>query len=156
MNLFADFETRIKAILADKVIPEDKRQAADLSRIVVEPPRDASHGDLATNAAMVLSKAMGMNPRALAEEALHRAREESTTAWRTPWPLDAWPDVPTKFVLCKDDHLFPPDFLRRLAAERLGITSKEPKIRFTPRFPKVSCCKVASFSLNFTWMTISL
>ena len=67
MNLFADFETRIKAILTDKVIPEEKREAADLSRIVVEPPRDAAHGDLATNAAMVLSKAMGMNPRALAE-----------------------------------------------------------------------------------------
>jgi arginyl-tRNA synthetase len=67
MNLFADFETRIKTILSDKVIPEDKRAGADLSRIVVEPPRDAAHGDLATNAAMVLSKAMGMNPRALAE-----------------------------------------------------------------------------------------
>lgn len=64
-------------------------------------------------------------PRALAEEALSRARKESMTAWRTPWPLDAWPDVPTKFVLCKDDHLFPPDFLRRLAAERLGITPDE-------------------------------
>jgi arginyl-tRNA synthetase len=68
MNLFADFETRIKAILTEKVIPEDKREVADLARLVVEPPRDASHGDLATNAAMVLSKAMGMNPRALAEQ----------------------------------------------------------------------------------------
>jgi arginyl-tRNA synthetase len=67
MNLFADFETRIKAILVEKVIPEDKRATTDLSRIVVEPPRDPAHGDLATNAAMVLSKAMGMNPRALAE-----------------------------------------------------------------------------------------
>lgn len=67
MNLFADFETRIKAILLESVIPEDKREGADLGRVVVEPPRDAAHGDLATNAAMVLSKAMGMNPRALAE-----------------------------------------------------------------------------------------
>jgi arginyl-tRNA synthetase len=39
----------------------------DLSRIVVEPPRDATHGDLATNAAMALAKPAGMNPRALAE-----------------------------------------------------------------------------------------
>jgi arginyl-tRNA synthetase len=67
MNLFADFELRIKAILSDKVLPEEKREGADLSRIVVEPPRDPAHGDLATNAAMVLSKAMGMNPRALAD-----------------------------------------------------------------------------------------
>jgi len=64
-------------------------------------------------------------PRALAEEALRRARKESTTAWRTPWPLDAWPDVPTKFVLCKDDHFFPAAFLRRLAAERLGVIADE-------------------------------
>ncbi|HEX7802324.1 MAG TPA: alpha/beta hydrolase [Pseudoxanthomonas sp.] len=64
-------------------------------------------------------------PRALAEEALRRARPESPIAWRTPWPLDAWPDVPTKFVLCKDDHLFPVDFLRRIASERLGITPDE-------------------------------
>lgn len=67
MNLFADFETRIKTIVRDRVIPEDKREGADFSRIVVEPPRDSAHGDLATNAAMVLSKTMGMNPRALAE-----------------------------------------------------------------------------------------
>lgn len=64
-------------------------------------------------------------PPALAKEALARAREESSTAWRTPWPLDAWPDVPTKFVLARDDYLFPPSFLRRIAAERLGITPDE-------------------------------
>jgi arginyl-tRNA synthetase len=67
MNLFAEFESRIKSILLDKVIPEDKREGADLSRVVVEPPRDPAHGDLATNAAMVLSKHMGMPPRQLAE-----------------------------------------------------------------------------------------
>jgi pimeloyl-ACP methyl ester carboxylesterase len=64
-------------------------------------------------------------PHALAEEALRRARRESTTAWRTPWPLDAWPDVPTKFVLCRGDHFFPAAFLRRLAAERLGVIADE-------------------------------
>jgi pimeloyl-ACP methyl ester carboxylesterase len=64
-------------------------------------------------------------PHALAEEALRRARRESTSAWRTPWPLDAWPDVPTKFVLCRDDHFFPAAFLRRLAAERLGVIADE-------------------------------
>jgi pimeloyl-ACP methyl ester carboxylesterase len=64
-------------------------------------------------------------PHALAEEALRRARRESTTAWRTPWPLDVWPDVPTKFVLCRDDHFFPAAFLRRLAAERLGVIADE-------------------------------
>ena len=42
-----------------------------------------------------------------------------------PWPLDAWPDVPTKFVLCTEDRFFPPDFYRRLVAERLGIEPVE-------------------------------
>jgi arginyl-tRNA synthetase len=80
MNLFAEFETRIKAILTEKVIPEDKRDGADLSRIVVEPPRDSAHGDLATNAAMVLSKHMGMAPRALAEEILKHLSADSDIA----------------------------------------------------------------------------
>lgn len=61
-------------------------------------------------------------PRALAEEALRRGRSQSSTPGKSPWPLEAWPDVPTKFLLCKDDRFFPADFLRRVAAERLGIT----------------------------------
>ncbi|MEI8277074.1 MAG: hypothetical protein WCG00_13875, partial [Hyphomicrobiales bacterium] len=42
--------------------------AADLSRIVVEPPRDPTHGDMATNAAMVLAKDAGFKPRDLADK----------------------------------------------------------------------------------------
>ena len=67
MNVFADFATRLRAILvalaAEGAIP----RLPDLSRVVVEPPRDPSHGDLATNAAMVLSKDLGVKPRDLAE-----------------------------------------------------------------------------------------
>lgn len=64
-------------------------------------------------------------PRALAEEAMRRERGESSTAWVSPWPLPAWPNVPTKFVLCKDDRIFPADFFRRLVPERLGVTPDE-------------------------------
>src|SRR5262249_33591431 len=46
----------------------------DLSRIAVEPPRDASHGDLSTNAAMVLAKSAGKNPRELAQQLAERLR----------------------------------------------------------------------------------
>lgn len=80
MNLFAEFESRIKAILSDKVIPADKREDADLSRVVVEPPRDPAHGDLATNAAMVLSKQMGMAPRALADEIIKYLQTDTDIA----------------------------------------------------------------------------
>lgn len=65
-------------------------------------------------------------PRALAEEALSKERAHpSEASMRSPWPLDAWPDVPTKFVLCTEDRFFPPDFVRRLVAERLDITPDE-------------------------------
>ncbi len=65
-------------------------------------------------------------PRPLAEEALRRgARGESSTVWKTPWPLETWPDVPTRFILCRDDHFFPAAFLRRIAQERLGLDPDE-------------------------------
>ncbi len=61
-------------------------------------------------------------PRALAEEAMSKERYQSATPGLSPWPLPAWPAVPTRFVLCEEDRFFPPAFMRRLAAERLGIT----------------------------------
>ncbi|THV25389.1 arginine--tRNA ligase [Peteryoungia ipomoeae] len=80
MNLFADFETRIKAALDDIDAISEKRDALDFSRIVVEPPRDPSHGDAATNAAMVLAKGMGMNPRALADVIGDRLKQDPDIA----------------------------------------------------------------------------
>jgi len=65
-------------------------------------------------------------PPELASEALRRERAHpSARAMREPWPLEAWPDVPTRFLLCRDDRFFPPGFLRRVARERLGITPDE-------------------------------
>jgi len=67
MNLFADFEIRIKKALETLDIIKEKRSEVDFGRVTVEPPRDQSHGDVATNAAMVLAKPLGTNPRALAD-----------------------------------------------------------------------------------------
>jgi pimeloyl-ACP methyl ester carboxylesterase len=65
-------------------------------------------------------------PPALATEALRRGgRGESSVVYDTPWPLDAWPDVPTKVIVCKDDRFFPAAFLRRVAYERLGAVPDE-------------------------------
>jgi pimeloyl-ACP methyl ester carboxylesterase len=52
-------------------------------------------------------------------------KEQAGGFWDTPWPLAAWPDVPTRVVLCRDDRFFPPDFQRRVAQDRLGITPDE-------------------------------
>jgi arginyl-tRNA synthetase len=54
--------------------------AADLSRIVVEPPRDPTHGDMATNAAMVLAKDAGKNPRELADKIAEALRADDLVA----------------------------------------------------------------------------
>ena len=65
-------------------------------------------------------------PRSLAEQAMSKARDtESEVAYNTPWPLRSWPDVATRFVLCTEDRVFPPDFMRRVVSERLGITADE-------------------------------
>ncbi|MCO5129644.1 MAG: arginine--tRNA ligase [Xanthobacteraceae bacterium] len=63
-NLLARVQGVCRALAADGVLPAD----IDLSRVVVEPPRDASHGDMATNAAMVLAKEAKAKPRDLAEK----------------------------------------------------------------------------------------
>ncbi|MET0599350.1 MAG: arginine--tRNA ligase [Mesorhizobium sp.] len=67
MNIFADFNERIRKAVEGLDLKSKDGAPVDLSRISVEPPRDAAHGDLATNAAMVLAKSVGENPRSLAE-----------------------------------------------------------------------------------------
>ncbi|MBP8231297.1 arginine--tRNA ligase [Rhizorhabdus sp.] len=66
-TLYASFADRIGAILDDLQASGDLPAGLDRRNVTVEPPRDPSHGDLATNAAMVLAKPAGKNPRALAE-----------------------------------------------------------------------------------------
>jgi arginyl-tRNA synthetase len=71
-HLFAAMLARVRAATAPLVAN------ADLSRIVVEPPRDATHGDMATNAAMALAKDAGKKPRDLAEAIAAKLRAEPT------------------------------------------------------------------------------
>ena len=67
-DLFADFRARVLAALdRSGVLDDADRDGLPLSAVTVEPPRDESHGDLATNAAMVLAKPLKTNPRAIAE-----------------------------------------------------------------------------------------
>ncbi|NLH83415.1 MAG: arginine--tRNA ligase, partial [Phyllobacteriaceae bacterium] len=62
MDIFADFGARVRATIERLGWTAADGSALDLTRVVVEPPRDAAHGDLAVNAAMVLAKPMGKNP----------------------------------------------------------------------------------------------
>ncbi len=79
MNIFEDFQARVGALLAAIVASGRLPEGLDLHRFVVEPPREAAHGDLSTNAAMVYAleaKAAGANPRALAVELAAALAEE--------------------------------------------------------------------------------
>lgn len=86
----------------------------------VERPEGISREDAETMATF-----MHDVPPQLAAEALKRVREQSETPGREPWPLEAWPDVPTRFLLCRDDRFFPADWMRRVVRERLGINPDE-------------------------------
>ena len=67
MNIFQKYKDSITDVLMQLSDAGELPKDMDFSRVTVEPPRDASHGDMSTNAAMVLSKAAGKNPRQLGE-----------------------------------------------------------------------------------------
>src|SRR5438128_7962625 len=65
-NFFGDFRRLVLTALGDMAAEGKLPPALDLGRVTVEPPRDPAHGDLATNAAMVLARALKEEPMALA------------------------------------------------------------------------------------------
>src|SRR5579872_2058400 len=74
-HLFAQVLARVHAVCAAEL-----GSGADLSRVVVEPPKDSTHGDMATNAAMVLAKEAKAKPRDLAERIAGRLRADDIVA----------------------------------------------------------------------------
>ena len=64
-------------------------------------------------------------PRELAGEALRRGRRQADAIGDEAWPLEGWPDVPVRFLLCRDDRLFPAAWLRGVVQDRLGIVPDE-------------------------------
>src|SRR6195952_3204597 len=79
-HLFADVLARVHAICAGLATEEHWPAGIDFARVVVEPPRDASHGDMATNAAMVLAKEAKAKPRDLAEKFAEKLRADDLIA----------------------------------------------------------------------------
>jgi len=79
-HLFADVLARVHAVCGALAAEGGWPAGIDLSRVVVEPPRDAAHGDMATNAAMVLAKEAGSRPRDLAEAIAAKLRAEDLIA----------------------------------------------------------------------------
>ncbi|MFC7050811.1 arginine--tRNA ligase [Emcibacter nanhaiensis] len=67
MNIYKDLQNKIKVIVEDLSASGDLPEGLDLSHMTLESPRDPSHGDMATNVAMILTKQAKMNPRQIAE-----------------------------------------------------------------------------------------
>jgi len=80
MNIFAQFEARVREGLDALTRKGSLPGGLDFGRVVVEPPRDPSHGDLATNAALVLAKDAKTNPRALGEALADELRADPRVA----------------------------------------------------------------------------
>jgi arginyl-tRNA synthetase len=79
-HLFANLLARVHAVCGTLAAEGGWPAGIDLSRVVVEPPRDAAHGDMATNAAMVLAKEAKAKPRDLAEQIAARLRTDDLIA----------------------------------------------------------------------------
>ena len=79
-HLFADVLARVHAACGVLATEGGWPAGIDLSRVVVEPPRDAAHGDMATNAAMVLAKDAKAKPRDLADKIAEKLRADDLVA----------------------------------------------------------------------------
>ena len=80
MNIFADFQDVVLAAVAQAQAEGKLPAGLNTHAITVEPPRDAGHGDLATNAALVLAKPAGLSPRAIADDLSARLRSDPRVA----------------------------------------------------------------------------
>lgn len=80
MNLFSDIRELVIAALTDLAAQGTLPAGLDFAAVAVEPPRDAAHGDMATNAAMVLAKPSGQQPRVIAEALASRLMQDPRIA----------------------------------------------------------------------------
>ena len=88
--------------------------------VVSRPPGTAAH--VQRHPGQLLPR----HPRGARPRRIDRERAQpSTTSDIEPWPLDWWPEVPTRYVLCTEDRLFPAAFMRRVVLDRLGVAPEE-------------------------------
>src|SRR5271156_2485326 len=79
-NIFAEMLDRVRSAINQLIAAGQLPAGIDQSRVTIEPPRDPTHGDMATNAAMVLAKDAGKKPRELAEAIAEKLRADEIVA----------------------------------------------------------------------------
>jgi pimeloyl-ACP methyl ester carboxylesterase len=115
-------------VLVAAMIPAPGEAASDYwANTQWSPPKvKVDHlGGMSEEDAWTVAAFMHDVPSEIVKEALNRERGQSDTPAKEPWPLDAWPDVATKFLLCRDDQFFQPQWMRTVVEERLGMTPDE-------------------------------
>ena len=86
MNIFTDIRGLVVGALDQMVAAGELPAGLDYANVAVEPPRDPAHGDMATNAAMVLAKPAGMKPRDIADKLAARLTDDRITAAEVAGP----------------------------------------------------------------------
>ena len=100
MNLFAEMRVLVTVAL-DKMITEGQLpQGLSFENVAVEPPRDALHGDMATNAAMVLAKPSRQKPRDIADKLAAHLMQEAWAVCGWYWPVSQ-PHRPCRSCCCR-------------------------------------------------------
>ncbi len=107
MSIFSEFHRTVTALLDAMVADGAVPSGLDFSKVTVEPPRDPSHGDMATNAALVLAKPAGQPPRLLGEALAERLRTlADVTEVTVAGPgFVNWRVAPTRWEACLRDIL---------------------------------------------------
>ena len=86
MNIFTEIRGLVVGALDQMVAAGELPAGLDYANVAVEPPRDPAHGDMATNAAMVLAKPAGMKPRDIADKLAARLTDDRITAAEVAGP----------------------------------------------------------------------
>jgi pimeloyl-ACP methyl ester carboxylesterase len=115
-------------VLVNAMVPRPGETGADWWTVTGQGAARAAHweragitGDPDDDAVMYLHDVPAEVAAASADEKV----EQSWRPFTEPWPLTRWPDVPTRVLVGRDDRLFPADFQRQVAADRLGLEVDE-------------------------------
>src|SRR5947209_5934646 len=129
MNVFRYFQDEIVRVLDELARDGRLPPGLDASRVAVEPPRDPAHGDVSTNAAMVLAKPAGMKPRDLADALASLLRKAGFAVCREYYINDAGAQVD---ILARSLHLR----YREALGEPVGAVPEASTPASTSRRPR--------------------
>ncbi|TWF78869.1 alpha-beta hydrolase superfamily lysophospholipase [Pseudonocardia hierapolitana] len=117
-------------VLLNAMVPKPGESAGEWWEATGQAEARAAHAEREGRSADTFDPLVGffhdVPPEVVAEAMAAGEPEQSGTPFEEPWPLTAWPDVPTRFLQGRDDRFFPLEFQRRVVAERLpGVEVEE-------------------------------